>query len=430
MKVELSEIKNCWQEMKITLPAEEAETEYRKIVNKYKSKINIPGFRKGKAPLSIMERTYADYFKDIFLQEAAEKLYKQALDTEDIHPVSEAELLEMEWAHNSDYTAKFKYEIMPEIEVKQYENFEVEFQPQVLQEVYVENMIDNMRKNMSIQEDGEGPVEKDNIVSATFSEISEQDKPFTFERTFVVDDNVYNAELNEKIKGRKTGEEFQSTIFDAETEDVAKADEKFRGKLFNIKVESIKVNILPEVNDEFAKDLEYESVEDLRNKIRAELQNRIDRDNQEEKRNAVMAKLVELNPFDVPASMIEHYAGELGKDAVEKYGITQKQAVDLYKPIAEYNIKSYHLHSRITELLDLTITDEDKQTAIAEAAANMKMSADDYSRLYAKQIEGEEFQEGLKERKTMDYLLEQAVYITPKPREEDEGSEEQEKEDI
>ena len=419
MKIEVKNTEKCWQQITIVVPAEEAEQEYRKVVNSFKSKVNIPGFRKGKAPLSVMERTYGEYFKEEFLQKAADKFYKLALHEKEINPVSEAELNKIEWDHDKDLVAEFKFEVFPEIELTQYENFEVEFHAQEMEDEFINHTIDDMRKHNAIQEDSEVPAAIENIVIANFTQITDEGEGFKFERTFKIGDNVYNADLNEKIIGKKIGEEFSSTLFDAETENVAKADEKFRGKEFKIAIDSIKVNVLPEVDEDFAVDNGFDSLDDMNAKLRADIQTQIDKENFEAKRKAIMDKLVELNPIEMPDSMIDQYAKQIGKDAAKQYNLPIDQATKLFKPMAEQNMKSFHIQNKIMELLEITITDEDKKAAIAEAAGNMKMPVDEYATLYAKELAGADFVEALKEKKTVDFLLKTVTIIEPKPIEEE-----------
>jgi FKBP-type peptidyl-prolyl cis-trans isomerase (trigger factor) len=139
----------------------------------------------------------------------------------------------------------------------------------------------------------------------------------------------------------------------------------------------------------------------------------IERENLETQRNALLAKLVELNPLEIPESMTLHYVHQMAEDAVKQYNIPMEKAVKLYKTVAEYNLKAYHLQDKITELLDISITEEDKQAAIAEAAENMKMPVEEYTKLYAKQLESDDFIDGLKERKTFAYLLSKTKFIEP-----------------
>ena len=419
MKIEVKNTEKCWQEMTIIIPAEEAEKEYRKVVNSFKNKVNIPGFRKGKAPLSVMERTYGEYFKEEFLQKAAEKFYKLALDEKDINPISEADLKKVEWEHDKDLVAEFRFEIFPEIELTQYENFEVEFHAQEMQDEFIDLTIEDMRKSNAIQEDSEKPAELENIVIARFNQVTEEGEGFKFERTFAIGDNVYNSDLNKKIVGKKIGEEFVSSIFDKDTEHVAQADEKFRGKEFKVVIDSIKVNILPELDEEFAKDNDFDTLEEMKTKLSADIQTQVDKENFEAKRKAIMDKLVELNPIEMPDSMIEQYAKQLGKDAAKQYNLPIDQATKIFKPMAEQNMKSFHIQNRIMELLEITISDEDKQAAIAEAAENMKMPAEEYASLYAKELAGNDFIEALKEKKTVDFLLKTVTFIEPKPVEEE-----------
>lgn len=420
MKIEVKNLENCMQELTITVPAETAEKDYKKIIGKYKNKVNIPGFRKGKAPISLIERNYGEYIKEEFLDDSTKKYFMKALDEEDIHPVSEAEPVKVEWDHDKDFVAVIKFEVMPEVEVKEYDGMEVEFEEREIKDSDVELFVERLRENMALTEIIETEIEKGYFVDL---DITKEDSDLNFQRKIEVGENIYSKDLNEKLIGKKTGDEFTSVIFDEKEEADSEEMEKFRGVVFNVKIGEVEKKELPEVNDEFAADLGHDNLEEMKEKLRKELEERNNAENIKQKHNAVLAKLVELNPVEIPRSMTIGYAKQLAEDAVKQYNIEMDQAVQLYMGIAEFNLKTFNLQNKLKEILKLEVTDEYKENILKEAAENMKMDLEEYKKMYKKQLESAEFIESIKDKMVLDYLVENSKFVTPKPVEKTEEQE-------
>ncbi|NQT65542.1 MAG: hypothetical protein HQ554_05130, partial [FCB group bacterium] len=145
MKTSIKETSQCVRELTITIEAENAITDYNKIVNQYKKYVAIPGFRKGKAPISMIEKSFGPQIKEEYYNQKLGEYYKEAIDTENIHPINQGEASDFDWEKGKDLVVTFKYEVMPEIKIENYKGLKIPFEPVKFKNEMVEATLDEYR---------------------------------------------------------------------------------------------------------------------------------------------------------------------------------------------------------------------------------------------------------------------------------------------
>lgn len=417
MKTELKDISQCEKELTITIDSQEALDEYNKILNSFKNHLAMPGFRKGKAPLSMIERTYGEHAKEEFYNQKLGDFYKKAIDEKDVKPINQGEATKVEWEKGKDLVATFKFEVMPEIKIEKYKNLKVPFEETKFKKEMVDATIEDFRYRMGNEITPETAEEND-FIKAIIKFLDDEGKiTKEIEREFILGDNSYSKSFNIKLTWLKVDDEIKTKLFakDQKTTD-NEINEKFINKEFLVKIKSIKRRILPELNDEFAKDLEYNSLKELRKKVTEELKLKLKKENKERMRSSIIIKIIEENPFDVPKSVITNYAESLAKPYVKKYKIELEKIIPMYMGIAEYNLKSHLILEELKKKEKIEITDEDKEEIIKEAADNLKMKLDKYKEMYKKQIKSDEFKFAVEERKLIKFLEKHSKFV-PYPKE-------------
>lgn len=424
MKTEVKEITQCIRELTVTIEATEASTSYNAILNKVKKQVAIPGFRKGKAPNTLIEKHYHDYIKEEFLNEKVGEYYKSALDELDISPINQGEATDVKWEKGTDLIATYRFEIFPEVELKQYKDLEIPFEPIEFKKEMIEESINDFRNKMAEEIDSESVPEKGDILNVTVNFLDEEGNPTKeIERTFNFSDNQYSKQFNNNIAKLKVGDEVKTKLFtQKQKSDDKEIDDSIKNNLFLVKVNSIKHKVLPEVNEDFAKDLEYANVAEMNKKIEEDLKKNIQTQNENRKRESIMAQLIEKNPFELPQSVVKQYAESMAKPAAEAYKIDLEQVIPMYTHMAEFNLKTHYIMEKVKKNIEINISDEEKEEAIKEAALKLKMDIDKYKKLYKKQIEEPDFLYAIEERKALEYL-EKNSKIVPYPQPEENKSE-------
>ena len=422
MKHELKEISQTIRELKITIDANGALADYKRVLNEFKKYVAIPGFRKGKAPVSKVEKMYGEHAIEQFYNDKLNDYYKSALDEIDENPINAGEATNIEWEKGKDLVATFRFEVMPKIEVKNYNNLEIPFEETKFEEKMIDETIQDFREKMATEKEIEDKIEEGHTVKATIGFLDEEGNiSKEINREFIASDNVYCKSFNNKIIGSKVGDDFTSILFTkSETTNDEEIGEKFRGADFNVKIDSASEKELPELNDEFAKDLEYDSVAQLRETIETELKKKLEQENREQLHNAIVSKLIKENPFELPASLIDKYAEDMAKPYAEAYKMDVEKLIPMYKSLAEFNMKSHYLIEELKKVENINITDEDKEALIAEDAKNANMDLEKFKEVNKSQIESKDFKYIAEEKKLFDLIKKTAKYVALPEKEETE----------
>ena len=419
MKTELKEIKSTIRELTITVPKDKALNDYQKTLQNFKKYVQIPGFRKGKAPLHMVERNYGEYAKEEFFNQKIEDYYKEALDKGDFHPVNAGEMKKVEWDKGSDLVAVFEFEVMPEIKVEKYKNLEIPFEEREYSENMVDEVLKDYQKNMGVLKEIEVVDENCKVIMDVNFIDENKEVTKTVSRTIKTgSENVYGERFNQEILGKKKDESFETVLFDKPQENPDKDfGENIIGRTFLISVKKIEKEELPEIDDDFAKDLEYESLDDMKQKVIQELKEKIDKENKDRLRGAILESLIKENPFELPQSIVQNYAQNMAEPYAKAYKMDVEKLIPMYSSIAEYNLKSFYLIQEIIKSENIELTDEEKETHIKEAAKKMNdMDIEKYKKLYKKQIESDDFYFETKETKVIEFIQNTATFV-PYPKE-------------
>ncbi len=420
MKSEITDISQCIRELKIIIEPQEALDEYNKVLKTFKNYATVPGFRKGKVPLSMIEKQFGESVKKEFINEKLNDYYKKAIDEQKVKPINQGEAVNVEWEKGKELIATFKFEVMPEVKITKYKKINVPFEEIKFCESMIDETIKDFQSRMANEITPEIS-EKDDIISAEIGFLNDKGKlTKSINRNFILGNNSYSKLFNSNLTGKKTGDEIKTKLFTknqkCEDEEI---NDTLKDKEFLVKVNSIKRKILPEINDEFAKDIEYDSLKDLKEKVADELELKLIKDNEQRFNESAITVLIEENKFDLPPSLIKKQAEDMVKPYAEKNKIDINKMIPVYMSIAEYKLKQYLILEELKKMEKIQVTDEDKEDIIAEFAGNLKMEVDKYKEMYKKQIENEEFKYLIEERKIMRFLKENSKII-PYPKEKEE----------
>lgn len=408
MKTEIKSINQCVKELEIIIDAEKALQDYKSTLGGLRKMAVVPGFRKGKAPLSMVERLYGDAVKDEYFRNKIDEYYEQALKETELQPIAQPELLDSSWEKGEDFTAKFKIEVAPEIKIENYKGLEVQFEEKVVDEKELENTLKNLCLQNSYNEDVDAPAEEGSYVKIMMK-ISEDNE---VEREVIAGENQYGEAFNKDLIGKKADEMFKTSIFEGENK-----------KEVEVIVVAVQKRVVPELNDDFAKDLEFDNLDALKAKVKEDLEEQAKIHNYNGKIEAIYTAIAKANPFDVPESQIKQYAAQMANDAAKQYRMPAQQLMPLYQPMAEAQLKQYYIMAELMKTIEMEVTDADKEEIIAEASESLKLSIEEYKEKYAKQIASEDFTLKVKERKIMKMIEAESTFV-PFPKEETKNDEE------
>ena len=311
---EFTSLEKSAVKLTVTIGKKEVEEAYKSTLSKYVKSAQIPGFRKGHVPASVLERKYGESIKADTISELIDESFKQIFDEEtDNKPLPYAQPV-MENAPDMDVTKDLTYtvtyDIFPKVSVKDFSGISYK-EPQVtIGDADIKEELKNMQeRNALVVEKKDGVVAKDDIVTINYCELDDNGNKIEgtdredFVFTVGTGENIYK--IDDEIIGMKK-DETKSITKKYKKDD---PDEELAGKTKNISVtiKAVKIRDLPALDDDFAQDCneKYKTLDDLKADIKRNMETAVSRRIKELKNNDILSQLIEKNKFDIPASMLD-----------------------------------------------------------------------------------------------------------------------------
>ncbi|MGA7624358.1 MAG: trigger factor [Candidatus Acidiferrales bacterium] len=410
----------CKREIELEIPAENVSKATEKVARDLARVARIPGFRPGKAPVTLIRRRFADDIQGEVLQSLVPEYLEKALDEKKLVPVTRPEVDKVEFKEGEPLKFRAIFEVLPEFELGDYKNLDVQVDAVEAGEAQVHKVIEQMRdraatfvpvegrpaqdgdfvliKLAGMPEGGGEPVEADNIMCHIGAE--ETLESFT-----------------ENLRGANPGEtkKFSSKYPDDYP------DQKLAGKTYDytVDVQAIKEKKLPEVNDEFAKDAAgslpgITTVVELRKKILENLEAAKEEQQSAQAREKILEALVKKHDFPVPEALVEHQMDVRLERTVRSLAVqgVDPQAVNVdwvsmrkrQQDRAVDDVKAELLIDRIADAEKIEATDQDVEKEISTLAERSGESATALRARLTKQGALDRMKSKLRSDKTIEWL--------------------------
>ena len=427
MNYEILKKENGEITVKVTVPNEAFGKAVTAAYNKNKSRYAIAGFRKGKAPKNIIEKHYGE---GVFYEDAVNALlpeyYEKALEALEIDPVARPDIDILEIDKATDLVFSAVITVAPEFELEGYKGLEVEkVNAEVTDEMVEESLKKTQDMNARLVSVSDRPVEDGDTVIIDYKGFVGDDQ---FEggsadnQELVIGSGNFIPGFEEQLIGAGVGSDVEVDVTFPETyhaEDLAGKAAKFY-----VKVNDIKVKELPEIDDEFAKDVsEFDTLEAYKASIREELEKSTKESAESEQREKVLEKAIELITVEIPEKMVDAEVDSMLNDFDQQLryqGLTLDQYVQFtggsldalkgqMKEDALKRVKTSMLVEKIIELEGIEPTEEDVDAEIAKVAESQGREVDEIKKIF----EGDNFEylkNNIKSQKAIDLLVENAKY--------------------
>jgi len=297
----------CKHSLEIEVPVEEVEEETGRAVEKVKQRAKLPGFRPGKAPSSIIRQQFAGEIRRQVLDSIIPKHLQIRFEAENLKVVGQPDITEVHFEAGEPLRFKAEFEVVPEIELQDYKGLTVPYRDPEIKDEDVAKRIEELRQQKAefVNEDPR-PVQDGDYAVLSLESLSGVDGPPVKqdEMTLEVGGGDTLENFSENLRGMSPGEEKE---FDVTYPDDY-GQPKLAGKTirFKAEVKGLRRKELPEVNDEFAQDLgDYRTVDELKEAVRKSLFAQSQFEAQQEAKNKLVDKLVDLHDFPVPETFID-----------------------------------------------------------------------------------------------------------------------------
>ena len=425
MSLQVEKLEKNMAKLTIEVPAEEFDAAIKNAYNKNKNKFSIPGFRKGKAPLAMLEKMYG---AGIFYEDAANEVivasYPKAAEESKEEIVSTPEIKVTQIEKGKAFIYEATVALKPEVTLGEYKGVEVKKAEAVVTDEDVENELTAARKkNGRLIDVEDGAIEDGDNTIIDFTGYID-DKTFDggagTDYPLVIGSHSFIEGFEDQLIGKKKGETCDVNVtFPAEYH----ADE-LAGKpaKFVVTIKEVKRNELPELNDEFASEVsDFDTLDEYKADIRKKLQEKKEQDAKVENENNVIEKVVENAQMELPQpmvdtqarEMVENYARRLQSQGLNindymKYtGMTPEKLMEQMRPEAEKRIKTRLVLEKVVEVENVEVSDEKLDEQINEIAASYKLEGAKLKEMMGER-EKEQIREDLKVQAAIDLLVEQA----------------------
>lgn len=378
-------------ELEVQVDAETFEKAVSTVYRKKVKNINVPGFRKGKAPRMIIEKMYGE---EIFYEDAMQDLYPEALS----QAAEEAQLklvrdkidLDVISVGKEGFTFKATVTVEPEVEIENYKGIEVAKKPTEVTEEILDEEIQKIReRNSRLVTVEDRPAENGDSVVIDFEGFVD-DVAFEGGKaenyTLALGSGNFIPGFEEQIVGHNTNDAFTITV--TFPEDYQVDDLKGKEAQFKIVLHEIKAKELPEFDDEFIKDIsEKETVEEYKEELKSEVAQRLQKESEQDVENQLTTKLTELLKAEIPEAMYENTVDDMlrefdmrlrsqGMDMqtyMQYMGMDKDGLRAMYRPQAEQRVKLRLALDKIAQLENLTADDAAVEAEYERMAESYKM---------------------------------------------------------
>ncbi len=418
-------------EFTITISADKFSEAVDEVFKKNVKKITVPGFRKGKAPRKLIEKTYGE---GVFYEEAVDALlpdaYEAAIKEMGIDPVDMPKVEVADIGKDKDLVIKGSVTVKPEVKLGDYKGLKLE---EIVNTVSAKDVSEELarrqERNARQVAIEDRAVKKDDIANINFEGFVDGvafagGKGENYD--LVIGSNSFIPGFEDQIIGKKIGEEFDVEV--TFPEDYHSEELKGKAATFKTKVNSIMVKELPALDDEFGKDVsEFDTLDELKADIKAKLKEAADARTKQEKENAAIDAVIETMEADVPDCMVDSRIESTIREnnarmaqqgiSFEQYlgymGTTVDEFKEQMKPNALLQVKGTLALEEIARLEKLEATDADVDEQLQKMADAYKMELDKVKE-FMREEDIETLKSDIKITKALELLVENATWTKAK----------------
>ncbi len=406
MKIKVKKTNEYTRELEIDIPWLELESDFNTTVKKFSKKVKMPGFRAGKIPRDRLMQQFQANIEAEFMENNFQKYYLMAVQQEELLPVNKAEISDVHFHMNEHFSFKAVFEIEPEMIIPKLKRNSLSIQKTIYihDEHDIEDAIMQLRKShATIATVEDGAIEGDYLI-CTLQKLDESGVPIIgkkFEKQYLrVGKGSFTDNQKEKLIGLKPGDS---------TRVILPVNQEGENADYDLTVDNVEREILPEVNEEFLKRISPDL--DSKDALTSDVEKKIKANFEERSRTAyerdLSDALIDLASPSFAPSMVENYLGKLIEDVKKQNKgepMDDEKVREHYTPVAERNVKWYSLRNKLIETQDITASKENVEAEIEKLVERTPQSEKEIRKFYKKPSNRKRVEDDLVEKKILDYL--------------------------
>lgn len=315
MKLDLKNKSDFLRVLNVKVLWDDLKDDYSKEFKKAKSQYQIPGFRKGKVPENIVRKNLLPSIEAQFVDNYVNVYYRKSLEELKIIPINQGQITKVDFKENSNLEFEIMFEVKPDIKLPKYKNkVKIKTNKYIAGDDDLNDSLLDLQTRFAKSKTFEGAIESGHFIYADFDKLDSNGKIIegsTLKNHFIkIGEGLFGGKVGDKFIGKKDGDVVNVEV------------EQDKGKIhYQVKINKIEEQILPELNDEFVKtvDPNLSTLDELNKNLLDKIQDNLNQENQKEFHNKIIDYFIDKTKFDVPESMVENYKTHLIEDYKKQY---------------------------------------------------------------------------------------------------------------
>jgi trigger factor len=422
VKAELIDVSECKKNLDIEIPQDVVDAEITHIAQEFARRARVPGFRPGKAPIGVVKTRFRDEILSEMMQHLMPKYFGDAVDQRKLDIVQSPRFESVDYTSGKPLKFKAVFEVYPQLNVTNYEGIPVAEVSSNVEDTEVDASLKKLQDDMAelapVEEDR--PVKEGDFAEISYSGIiegSEEPRVTGQKAVAEIGGPTTVKEFTENLIGGKAGEE--KTFMVNYREDYP--EKRLAGKSveYKVRIEAIKTKEIPEFNDEFAQRFgEYKTLDDLKVKIREDLEKHKREHAQEQMREKMLEWLEDNNEFELPDSLVERQLQirvqrllrDLGRQGInpERLDVDWGKIREDQQHQAIRDVKGSLILEHISEKENISVSDEEIEGEIDKIAAETNRPKEKVKEVLSRDSGLDRLRGQIRNKKTLDLLQEKA----------------------
>ncbi len=385
-KNETPAVNPCERQISVEIPADVVTKQQQSIIANYAKYAKVPGFRKGKVPTTIIRQRFNEDIQKDLIDQLVPKYFREEASKHNLVPISQPQVTHLELNDGQPLKFTASFEVLPEIDVKGYKDIHVEHEEISIKDEEVEAALKNLQEQNStyLNVDEERPLAEGDYAQVSFkTEGAGEEAPIEMDDVLVsIGGENTVKEFTENLKGAKAGDDREFDVnYPADF-----GDQRLAGKTLHYKVhiKGIKTKQVPELNDDFAKQMgeEFTSIDALKTRIRESMEHEKKHQAEHHDKDKLVEELVKKFDIAVPQSLVEHQIDQRldrGLRALASQGLKAEQIKKMdfgrlregQREAAAREVKASLLLEKIADAEGIQVSDEEVDKEVQALAQQM-----------------------------------------------------------
>jgi len=425
MQVVVEEINELTRKVTITLPIEDVQKKLNKAYDKLRKEVKMKGFRRGKVPRSIVEKSYKQQVQAEVGEQLVQDTYFDAIEQEEVKPVVHPEIHTVNYDDDGSFTYVAMVDIKPEFEVADYKGLTVAKPNISVSDEEIDTELEEMRKEMAaLKSVTDREIAKGDVVVVDFQGFHKghpmkQVKNDNY--SVDVGSGRMGIEFEEQLIGMKTGEEGAHEYDFPDTH----PNPILAGKTveFKIQVKDVKEKVLADLDDEFAKDVsnEFGSLDELKDSIGTTMKQQKEEASKGKITDGLMEELLKVNQFAVPERLVHFEIEEMIKQTeksleqngltLESAGLNRDELAQSNREVAEKRVRGDFILKKIAEVEEIKVNDEDLERGFKRVGDQYNMEVARVKEFFQSRDDLMPFMNEILNEKILAFLEDEAILV-------------------